>query len=160
MSGDLEGSIDYAKLKRHYDCYDAVSLVDPATGVALLNGIPFTNVQTYYVVGLMAYLNNVNVADVYKGWTLFTHGQQAPPAWLAPLLAILGIATFPAQVPAFEAKDILVFADQACWLRFDSPNNVPVFIPANTYMRFHTRCFMLWVTRFAIDGTLRVWIEG
>jgi len=157
VSKDIRGGVDYALTKRHYDCDDYVSLL--VGGVPVLNGIPFTAAPTYYVVGLMAYINDATVPDFERGWTLFAHGQAAAPAWLAPFLAALGI-TWPTEVPAFEAKDILFRSDQDCWVRFESVSHVPQFIPANTFMRFHRRCFMFWVQQVTAPGTLYAWIEG
>ena len=159
MSHNLQGGLRYALLKRHYDCDDYVSLLQ--NGVVLLNGIPFTATPTYYISGLMAYLNDPTVVDVTRGWTLFTHGQIAAPTWLAPFLAALGI-TWPTQVPAFEAKDLLFYSDQDVWVKFEGSARVSHFIPANTYKRYHRRCFMFWVFRDALtaDGTLQVDIEG
>lgn len=157
MSHNLQGGLRYALLKRHYDCDDYVSLLQ--NGVVLLNGIPFTATPTYYISGLMAYLNDPTVVDVTRGWTLKTHGQIAAPAWLAPFLAALGI-TWPAQVPAFEAKDILFYATSDCFIQFEDASRVRHFIPANTYMRFHRRFFMFWVVQSAAPGVLRVYIEG
>jgi len=159
MSGDVKGGINYALVKRHYDADDYVSLIDPTTGMVLLNGIPFTATQDYYVVGTLAYLNDVNVADFERGWCLFAHGQPAAPAFLAPILAALGVQ-WPTETPAFEAKDILFRSDQDCWVRFEGASRVRQFIPANTWMRFHRRCFIFFVTSAGVDGTLRVWIEG
>lgn len=159
MSSDFQGGTNYALLKRHYDCDDYVSLIDPATGFVLLNGIPFTAAEDYYVVGVLAYINDATVVNVERGWTLFAHGQPAAPAFLIPILAAVGI-TWPAQVPAFEAKDILFWADQDCWVRFEGSLRTRHYIPANTYMRFHRRCFMFYVMSAGVDGTLRAWIEG
>ena len=158
MSHEFEGGLDYARLKRHYDADDYPSLL--VGGVAVLNGIPFTATPDYYIVGTMAYLNDTTVANAEYGWTLFTHGQPAAPAWLAPFLAALGVTTWPVQVPAFEAKDILFWADQNCWVQFVGSSRTRHYIPANTYMRFHRRCLMFWVTRDTVSGTLRCWIEG
>ena len=159
MSFDVQGGTRVALVKRHYDADDSVSIV--IGGVTYLNGIPFTATPTYYVSGLMAAATDPTVLDVMKGWCLFTHGQPAAPVWLAPFLAGLGITTWPTQVPAFEAKDILFLADQDCWVQFHSNARVRHFIPQNDYRRFHTRCFMFFVSRAGDDnGTLRVWIEG
>lgn len=157
MSSDIKGGMNYALMKRHYDADDYPSLI--VGGVAVLNGIPFTATPDYYIVGTMAYLNDSTVADIERGWTLFTHGQPAAPTWLAPFLATLGVA-WPVSTPAFEAKDLLFWADQDCWLQFVSSNRARQYIPATTYMRFHRRCFMFFVTRDTVDGTLRAWIEG
>jgi len=158
MSEDYKGGLNYALLKRHYDCDDYPSLV--VGGVTLLNGIPFTATPTYYTSGLIAYLNDVNVVDVDRGWTLFTHGQPAVPAYLALILAALGVA-WPAVVPAFEAKDTLFWSDQDVWVQFEGGSRVRQFIPANTYFRTQRRWFMIFVTRAGlIDGTLRLWIVG
>jgi len=157
MSLDVRGGLDYALLKKHYDCDDYVSLRQ--NGVTVLNGIPFSAVEDYYVVGTMAYLNDPNVVDVERGWCLFSHGQPAAPTFLQPFLAALGVE-WPSEVPAFEAKDLLFYADQDCWIRFEGKDRVQHFIPANTYMRFHRRCFMFFVVRDTVSGTLKVWIEG
>lgn len=159
MSREIE-QIDYAQLKRHYLCDDYVSLINPV-GMVLLNGIPFTNVEDYYVVGTLAYLNDTTVVTGpgVDSWCRFTHGQPAAPIFLQAILAALGVP-WPVQVPAFEAKDIEFRADQDCWIRFEGPNRVRHFLPANTYRRFHRRCFMFWVQRSTVNGTLRVEIEG
>lgn len=159
MSHDVQGGLNYALLKIHYDCDDYVSLIDPATGFVLLNGIPFTATEDYYVVGVAAYINDANVVNVERGWTQFVHGQPAAPVFLAPILAAVGI-TWPAIVPAFEAKDILFWADQNCWVRFEGSSRTRHYIPANTYMRFHRRHFMFYVMSAGVSGNLRCWIEG
>jgi hypothetical protein len=146
MSRELEGGLDYARLKRHYLADDYVA-------------IDFTAEQDYYVVGVMAYLADANVVDPTRGWTLYAHGQLAPPAFLAPTLAALGV-TWPAEVPAFEAKDILFYADHDCYIRFEGASRVQHFIPANVFIRFHRRCFMFFVQQVSAPGTLRVWMEG
>ena len=147
MSYDIRGGTDYALVKRHYDANDYTSL-------------PFTATQTYYVVGTFAYLADATVFDINTGWCLFTHGQQTAPAYMLPFLATLGITTWPAALPSFEAKDILFYATEDCWLSFADSPRVQHFIPANTYMRFHQRCFMFFVQRDTADGTLQCWIEG
>ena len=159
MSSDVQGGLNYALLKRHYDCDDYIMLRDPTSGAVLINGIPFTSQEDYYVVGTMAYLNDPTVVDVTRGWTVFAHGQPSAPNFLVPFLAALGVE-WPSEVPAFEAKDLLFYADQNCWVRFEGKDRVQHFIPANTYMRFHRRCFMFWVVRDTSNGTLYVWIEG
>ena len=157
MSVDIAGGIEYARLIRHYDCDEYVSLA--FGGVVILNGIPFTATEDYHIVGLIAYLNDSTVVSPLKGWTLFAHGQSVAPIYLAGILAALGLP-WPTSVPAFEAKDILFWADQNCWVRFEGSNRARHYIPANTFMRFHRRCFMFWVQRDTVSGTLRTWIEG
>ncbi len=149
MSQNVKGGLEYALLKRHYDCDDNVVL---ATTVN----------QDYYTVGMMAYLSDTTVVDATKGWTLFPHGQPAMPTWLAILIAFGVIPSFvwPAQVPAFEAKDILFYCTQNARVRFEGSSRVQHYIPANTYMRFHRRCFMFFVQRDTADGILRAWLEG
>lgn len=148
MSVDVRGGIDYALMKRHYDSDDYVV-------------IPATAIQEFYIVGLMAYLSDQNVVDPFKGWTIFTHAMQTAPAFLAPVLAALNVV-WPAQVPAFEAKDILFEAVGAdINIRFEGNSRVQHLIPAGTTRRFHRRCFMFFVQRAAlVNGILRVWIEG
>lgn len=170
MSSIIKGTLDYTLLKRHYDCDDYVSYPGAVNIYTLtaLNGIPFTvAASTFYVSGLMAYLNNPTVFNTLRGWTLFTHGQAAAPAWLAPLLAAAGVDWLnmipprPRTVPAFEAKDTLFYATQDCWIWFEGSTRVRHFIPANTHVRFHRRWIMIWVqSDSALTGELRVWIEG
>lgn len=157
MSEDFKGGMNYALLKRHYDCDDYPSLI--YQGVTLLNGIPFTATPTYYISGLMAYLNDATVVDIDRGWTLFTHNQPAAPAYLAAIIAALGV-TWPASVPAFEAKDTLFYSTADCFIRFEGSSRVQHFIPANTYFRFHRRWFMIFVQGVAVPGILYVWVEG
>jgi len=165
LSSDVKGGIDYALLKNFYDADDYPALFVNAVNV--LNGIPFTATETFYTVGLCAFANDVNVYDIEKGWTLFTHAQPNIPALgavpiaviRAVLAATLGSA-WPTAVPAFEAKDLLFWADQDCWIRFEGSSRVRHYIPANTYMRFHRRCFKFYVIRDTADGTLRAWMEG
>ena len=157
MSVNITGGIDYNKILTTFLCSDACTLrVD---GVTYLNGVPFTATQTYYTSGLMAYLNDTDVIDVEKGWTTFTHGQPAVPAWLSPFLTTLGVG-WPAVVPAFEAKDTLMYSTEDCWIAFDGTDRVPEFVPANTFMRFKRRWFILFVVRDSDSGNLRLWIEG
>ena len=157
MSEDMKGGTNYALVRSHYDCDEYISLV--VGGVIFLNGIPFTATEDYHVIGSVAYLNDTNIPDPLRGWTLFTHGQPAAPAYLAPILAVLGV-TWPALVPAFESKDILFWADQDAWVRFEGASRARHFIPANTYMRFHRRHFIFWVQQVTVPGTLRAYIEG
>jgi hypothetical protein len=141
MSLNIRGGIDYAILKRYYDADDYAA-------------IPFTDTQDYYVVGTMAYINDPNVVNPERGWCLYAHGQPAPPAWLPPG------TPWPAEVPAFEAKDILFYADQDCYVRFEGSSRVQHLIPANTFMHFHRRCFIFFVQAVSLPGTCRVWMEG
>ena len=149
MSLDFAGGINYALLKNHYDADDFVAIASTAN-------------QDYYTVGTMAYLSDTTVPDVARGWTLFTHNQPTMPTWLATLIALGVIPTFawPAQVPAFEAKDLLFHCDQNAWVRFEGSSRIQHYIPQNTYMRFHRRCFMFFVQRDTVDGVFRAWLEG
>jgi len=166
MSTDIYGGLKYALLKRHYDADDYTSL--RISGTTYLNGIPFTATQTYYVVGMFASIADINVVDPYVGWTSFTHGQPAAPAYmLTPVdfLAALGITTWPAVLPSFEAKDLEFWASEDCWISFVDSPRVQHFLPAETYVRYHRRCFMFFVVREpdiagGVDGVLRVKIEG
>ena len=157
MSENISGGVDYSKILTTFLCNDACTL--RSSGVTYLNGVPFTATQTYYISGLMAYLNYNDVVDVNRGWVSFTHNQPAVPAWLNPFLVTLGVS-WPKVVPAFEAKDTLMYATEDCWVSFDGPDMVPEFIPANTFMRFRRRWFILFVVRDSANGTLRIWIEG
>ena len=140
MSSDLKGGLEYALLKRHYDNYDYVQLSFAG---------PFAGVQQSYVVGTMAYLADPTLVTSKLGWTLYT-----PPAPLPLVYQALGLP----QGPAFEAKDILFYASQACTISFDSPTRVTVAIPATTFMRFHTRSFVFYALQ--AGGTLDIWMEG
>lgn len=140
MSNNLKGGLEYALLKRHYDNYDYVQLSFAG---------PFAGVQQSYVVGTMAYLADTTLASTKLGWTIYTP--------LAPLPLVYQAAGL-TYGPSFEAKDILFYATQACTVSFDSPTRVTVAIPANTFMRFHTRCFVIYATQGG--GTLDIWCEG
>ena len=149
MSQDLVGGNNYALLKRHYDADDYITL-------------PFTATQDYYIVGMGAYFSDPTAFNPLYGWTTYTHGQSTMPTWLATLIAlgIIPAFTWPTQMPAFEAKDILFRSDQDCYVRFAGSLRVPHLIPANTYMRFHRRCFIFFVQSAGVNGTLNCWIEG
>ena len=157
MSEDISGGVDYSKLLTTFLCSDACTL--RASGLTYLNGVPFTATQTYYISGLMAYLNNADVVDVTRGWATFTHGQPSVPAWLSPFLTTLGVS-WPKVVPAFEAKDTLFYSDQDCWVSFNSPDEVPHWIPKNTYKRFKQRYIIMFIVRDSANGTLVIDIEG
>jgi len=58
------------------------------------------------------------------------------------------------------AKNLLFYATEDCWIRFNDPSAVQHFIPANTFMRFRRRCYVIYVVRSTADGKLRVWMEG
>ncbi|GAG83449.1 unnamed protein product [marine sediment metagenome] len=111
-------------------------------------------------MGLFAYLADINVIDPLKGWTAFVHGQQATPAYLLPFLAALGIVTWPSELPSFEAKDLEFWASEDCWISFVDSPRVQHFIPAETYVQYHRRCFMFFVVQDTNPGVLRVKIEG
>ena len=136
---DIKGGIDYALLRRHYGNVDFVQLAVTATPQS-------------YVVGTMAYLADTTLPTTKEGWTPFT------PAVPIPLLyQALGITSG----PAFGAKDILFYCTQDCYVRFESPIRVQLLIPANTYMRFHPECLLVfYVVRVTADGILSAWIEG
>ena len=141
-SGEIEGGIDYARLKQHYLADDYVTMA-------------FTVNQDYYIPGLVAFLSDPNVFDINSGWGLFTHGQAAPPTFLAGIIPVM-----PPVVPAFEAKRTRMFATTACLVRFDGPVRVQHFVPASTMLEFRKRFSMIFVTRVAVDGNLWLWIEG
>jgi hypothetical protein len=164
MSKNFVGGIDYARLKRHYDCDDTPVVRDPTTGIALVNGIPFTSTPDYYISGLCAYLADPNVIDLERGWTTFAHGQTAAPAFLAAILAALGVA-WPDEVPAFEAKRTTMLATQDCWVHFEGRTRVSQYIPAGAlatgpYFTWNRRWLMMWVEQVTLPGVLYLWIEG
>lgn len=63
-------------------------------------------------------------------------------------------------VPKFEARSILFYADQDCWVRFNDSDRVKHFIPNGIYINFRCRCTKIYVVRDATNGTLKVWSEG
>jgi len=70
-------------------------------------------------------------------------------------------AAVPGAWPNDEpAKDVLLYADQDCYVRFNRGDAVQHLIPADTYMRFQRRCTVIYVVRVSVDGTLRCWLEG
>ena len=58
------------------------------------------------------------------------------------------------------AKRMRLLADQDVYIRYDHTSGVQHFYYANTYYIIRKRWENIYVTRVAIDGTLRVWIEG
>ena len=137
---ELFGGTDYATLKRLFENYDYVQLSFAG---------PFANVQQSYVVGTSAYLADTTLPTTKLGWTTYTPTAPRPYVYQA-----LGLTTG----PAFEAKDILFYATVASVISFDSPTRVTVPIPANTYKRYHTRCFAIYATQNG--GTLDIEMEG
>ena len=137
---DLFGGIDYSVSKRLYDNYDYTQLSFAGF---------FANVQQSYVVGTMAYAADKTLPTTKLGWKVL-----APTAPLPLAYQLVGAKSG----PAFEGKDILLYASQACTVSFGSPTALAVSIPATTFMHFHQRCFVLYATQAA--GTLDIWIEG
>jgi hypothetical protein len=163
LSKNINPKMDYDLLKRFYVNNDYTAL--RANGVTLIHGIPFTANQTYYIPGLFAYLHNPNVFNILENWILFTHGQPAAPPYLTALAESLGLSPWPAQLPAFEIKDIEFLATQDCWVRFGGTGNQPHFIPAGTwvagpYVAYKQKCHIFFVERDTADGTLYARIEG
>ena len=140
MSKDVKGGLEYALLKRHYDNYDYAQLSFAG---------PFASVQQSYVVGTMAYLADTTLPVTKEDWTVYT-----PTAPLPLVYQAAGLT----QGPAFEAKDILIYASVASVVSFDSPTRVTVAIPATTFMRFRTRSFVIYALQ--AGGTLDIWCEG
>lgn len=179
MSKALLGGKDYALLKRHYDLNDYVEVGftnvesnalparQAAIGIAIATGLPGP-ILSPYTVGTMSILNDptqvTNPAPLLTLTTAELLDLVVTRGWSLDTPATIGIpnpAPPPTYLPSFEAKDILFWADQACWVRFDGPLRVRHFIPQTTYMRFHQRCFIFYVARATDDnGTLRCWIEG
>ena len=76
---------------------------------------------------------------------------------------IIGTAAHGAKssLPAsFEAKSLLLYATQDCWVRFNESLNVQHFIPNGVYFSIPRRVTVLYVVRTTLDGTLRVWAFG
>lgn len=170
MSGakNIKPKIDYDLLKRFYVNNDYTAL--RVAGVTVLHGIPFTASQTYYIVGLFAYLNDPTVLNLQENWISFTHGMTfagapAAPAYLAALAAGLGLDPWPVALPAFEAKRITFRATEDCWIRFDGVARQPHFLPGGTwaagpYLTFNQKTFIFFVQRDTTNGILYAWIEG
>ena len=147
MSNEIEGGMDYSKLKRHYELNDYAS-------------VAFNSTTNFYTVGAMAFLLNRNTFDVTKGWSLFDHGLGAgfPPP--APVAA-LGIPAWPSPVPAFESKHIQMLSGERAVVRFANLAAVPHLIPPGEKMEFWQRTFLIFVQRAgATSGTLHFWAEG
>lgn len=167
MSSDVKGGIDYALLKRHYDNddYCEIAFDDTEThtitarsipiAAAIAAGLPSRTPTLYpmlspYIVGTWAIVHDSTLA-LTAGWSV------TPPK---TEIGIPNPAPPPTYLPCFEAKDILFYADQNCWVRFGDSPRVQHYIPANTYKRYHRRCFVFWVVRDTTNGTLKVDIEG
>ena len=156
-SVDLKGGVDNALTRRTYPNNDSVVYL--VSGAALVNGIPFTATQTYYISGVMAYLNNSAVVNAVQGWTLYTHGEQAAPTYLTTLLTLAGVS-WPTAVPAFEAKRTALWATEDCFIRFNGPTNVPQFLRAETPYEYDQEWFSIYVVQEDTNGTLHIKIEG
>jgi hypothetical protein len=116
----------------------------------------FTDVEDYYVIGLMAYLSDPSVPDLFAGWGLYRHGQPAAPIFLVPLVG----PVLPPEVPSFETKFMRCISDQDCWIRFGGPNRIQHFIPANIWVEFRRRTNMIFVVRNTVSGTLGISFYG
>ena len=57
-----------------------------------------------------------------------------------------------------QAEDLLFYATVNCHVRFEDADAVQHLIPAGTYIRFHQRCYRIYVV--GTGGTLHVWSEG
>lgn len=149
MSFEIEGGLDYARLKRHYERYDYAS-------------IAFNPTLKFYTVGAMAFLSNPNVFDLLNGWNLYDHGQPAVPP-PEPVLAF-GIPAWPSPVPAFEAKRLQMLVEgttSRAIVRFCDINNVAVTLFPGRKMEFFTRSFVFFIQQAgATAGTVHAWMEG
>ena len=168
MSLDVQAGIDYALLKRHYDNDDYCEIafdgteVHPVTArslpiaAAFNAGLPSGTPALFpmlspYIVGTWAIVHDPTLLTTVPGWSTTPARTEA---------AILNPNPPPTYLPCFEAKDLLFHSDKDCWIRFAAPNRVQHFIRANTYMRFHRRCFIFYVIQDTTEGTLKVWMEG
>ena len=149
MSDDLEGGLNYARLKRHYDQNDYAS-------------IGFNATLKFYTIGAMAFLTNPSIFDALQGWSLYNHGQPAVPP-PEPVLAF-GIPFWPSPVPAFEGKRIQMLVEGTTTraiVRFGNVSNVAHLIPTGQKMVFFERTFVVFIQRAgATNGTLHFWAEG
>ncbi len=166
MTQRVFGGIDYPLVKRHYDLDDYVeigfSAVENNPLVARQAAIVLAiatgsagPILSPYTIGTMSISNDpTQVADpllaATRGWFLFTPASIGIPNPNPP----------PTYLPSFEVKDLLFHSDENCWLRFEGSTRVRHYIPADTYMRFHRRCFTFWVVRDTTNGVLRAWLEG
>jgi hypothetical protein len=143
LSSDVEGGLNYSRLKRFFDAYDFVSM-------------PFSATMDYYTSGAMGFMNNRSVYDPLKGWSLHPHGQPAPPLFF-------GLAPWPSPAPGFEGKHWRFRSTRTCLIRFCDIRNVPVVLPPNQTLDFWLRSYTIFArTPLAggTAGTLSVTIEG
>lgn len=59
-----------------------------------------------------------------------------------------------------KAKEILFLSDEDCWIRFNHPDAVQHFIPADDLITITQICEKIYMIRDTLDGVLRMWIEG
>lgn len=97
--------------------------------------IPFTDAETSYLIGTMAFA--------------------ADPSGLPELASNPDTGQ-----PGFTAHEILLYATQDCYVRFNGSSRVQHRLFANTYYRFRRRTHTIYVQRVAADGILYLWAEG
>ena len=61
------------------------------------------------------------------------------------------------SIPLFTGKNLLLRADQDCYVRYNGDKRVRHFIPSGTYFSVPLKCSEIYVVRSTVDGTLRLW---
>jgi hypothetical protein len=143
VSSDVEGGLNYSRLKRFYDAYDFVTM-------------PFSATMDYYTSGAMGFINNQNVFDPLKGWSLHPHGQARAPLFF-------GFVPWPSPAPAFEGKHWRFRSTRTALVRFGDVRNVPIVLPAAQTLEFWQRSYIVFVRTplaFGTAGTLSLFVEG
>lgn len=64
------------------------------------------------------------------------------------------------QKKLFVSKSTLVYSTADCFIYFNSMNNAPVFILANTYFEFESNIFVVLWDKELRTGYLYLWFEG
>jgi len=58
------------------------------------------------------------------------------------------------------AKEIVYYATEDCWVRFEESDGVPQFVPKEFPLRSFKRVSKYYVYQDTAPGILRAWIEG
>lgn len=74
------------------------------------------------------------------------------------------IASDPAAIPSWTAAvslfhDLLFYATQDCYVRFNFNTRVQHLLLSGNFYRFNLKTRIIYVTRATVDGTLYLWAE-
>ena len=100
--------------------------------------IPFTATEVAYLVGTNALASDPNLTTLY------------------PALA----RNPDTKKPGFTAHNVLLYATQDCYVRFNGPNRVQHRLLAGNFYQFNLKIHTIYVVRVTNDGVLYAHFEG